>query len=217
MHRIRVLIAVDHAVLGSGLRLLLGEQPDLEVVAIAATVPEAIQQVAKADVALFDLAMPGGGIQGLSALIGVDGTRVITLAPFANRAYIEAALRLGAAGYLTQRAEPEELITAIRAVSAGGTYVERALAYRGPARSGPAPADRLQALSPRELQVLELIARGHTNREIGERLGVSVKTIEGYRARVIEKLGARTRAELVAYAIMAGLLPIALALTTEDE
>lgn len=220
MPKIRVLIADDQPVLGSGMRVLLEAQADLAVVGVASNASDANAHLAgdAADVVLFDLAIPGGGIQGLRTLLGAGRAKVIVLTFFANRTYIETALRLGAAGYLTKRATLEELIAAIRAVMSGKIYVERSLGYRASTRALPSPSsDRLGALSPRELQVLELIARGHTNREIAERLDVSVKTIEGYRARVLEKLGVRTRADLVAYAMLARLLPMGPASGLEDE
>lgn len=210
MSRIRVLIADDHPVYSSGLRLLLDRQPDFEVVGTSTTGAEALQRAGEGgvDVMLFDLGIAGGGIPVLRALVAHRSVRVIVVSFLDNRAYVETALRIGAAGYFTKRAGADEVFDAIRAVAAGGVVVEAALRYRRPTQSSPPPPDRLEALSPRELQVLGLIGHGHTNREIAERLAVSVKTIEGYRARLLEKLGARTRADLVAYAMLAGLLPM---------
>lgn len=218
MPKIRVLIADDQPVLSSGLRMLLDAQDDLVVVGIAASAAEAARRIDEVDVVLFDLAMRGGGIPGLRAIVeGKPRAKLIVLTSFANRAYIETALRLGAVGYLTKRSAPDELVAAIRAVNGGKTVVEAALGYRAPARTAPAPSDRLDTLSPRELQVLGLLARGHTNREIAERLDVSVKTIEGYRARILQKLGVRARADLVAYAMLAGLLPMGPAFELDEE
>lgn len=211
MAKIRVLIVDDQPVLGSGLRFLLDVHADVAVVAVATSAAEAAERVAAGgvDVILFDLAIPGGGVQGLRELLARNPrARVVILTFFANRTYIEISLRLGAVGYLTKRAPFDDVVSAIKAAVAGRRFVDRTLGYRIPATLHPTPPDRLEALSPRELQVLGQIARGHTNREIAEHLDVSVKTVEGYRARVIQKLGTRTRAELVAYAMVAGILPI---------
>ena len=218
--KIRVLIADDQPVLSSGLQLLLDAEPDLSVVGVTASAADAIERLATGgvDVVLFDLAMPGAGVSGLRTLLAASPrAKVVVLTFMANRPYIETAIRLGALGYLTKRAPLDELIAAIRAAMAGKVFVERALGYQAPARLGPAPSDRLEALSPRELQVLGQIARGHTNREIAERLDVSVKTIEGYRARILHKLGVRTRADLVAYAMLAGLLPMGPAAVLDED
>lgn len=210
MSSIRIVIADDHPVLRAGLKLLLEEEPDMVVTATVATGIDAHREVERGgvDVVVFDLSMPGGGLACLRELAALRAVRVVVLTQHESRAYIDAALRDGARAYLSKRSTPEEIIAAIRAVVAGNLYVQASLDYH-PTQSRAQGAVAIDSLSPRELQVLGLVVRGHTNREIAEQLDVSVKTIEGYRARVLEKLGARTRAELVEYAMVAGLLPMA--------
>lgn len=217
MSRIRILIADDHPVLLEGLKLVLEQYPDLSVVALADTGPKALREVARGhvDVVLFDLSIPGAGFPCLREMTSHPLVRVIVLTHYEGRAYIEAALRDGARGYLSDRSPPDEIVAAVRAVAAGDIHVHPALDF-APSQGRSAASIPIDALSPRELQVLGLIVHGHTNREIAERLNVSVKTIEGYRARVQEKLGARSRAELVEYAILAGLLPAASAPLDDD-
>jgi DNA-binding NarL/FixJ family response regulator len=210
MAKIRVLIADDHAVLRSGLRLLINAQPDMEVVGEAASGPEALDRAGslRPDVLTLDLSMPGGrGIPVLERLRQqCPDTRVLVLTMHDAAAYLRAALAAGAAGYVVKTAADTELLTAIRAVAQGRTFVDLSL----PAGAGGRPARPAQpgqaALSPRELAVLRLLAQGHTNQEAADRLFLSVKTVETYRARIAEKLGLRTRADLTRYAVEAGFL-----------
>lgn len=189
----------------------------MEVTATVATGLDAQREVegGEVDVVVFDFSMPGGGLACLRELAARRNVRVVVLSQYESRAYIDAALRDGARAYLSKRSTPEEIIAAIRAVFAGKLYVQASLDYH-PTQHRTQGAVAIDSLSPRELQVLGLVVRGHTNREIAEQLDVSVKTIEGYRARVLEKLGARTRAELVEYAMIAGLLPLAAEPLEED-
>lgn len=217
MSSIRIVIADDHPVFRAGLKLLLEAQPDMVVAATAATGIDARREVDRGgvDVVVFDLSMPGGGLSCLRDLAANRAVRVVVLTQYESRAYVEAALRDGARAYLSKRSTPEEIIAAIRAVFAGNLHVQPSLDYPPSQHRTQGPL-AIDSLSPRELQVLGLVVRGHTNREIAEQLDVSVKTIEGYRARVLEKLGARTRAELVEYDMIAGLLPMA-AEPVEDD
>jgi len=205
--KIRILLADDHAVLRAGLRALISSQPGLEVVAEA---PDGLEAVRKAgetlpDLALMDLTMPGmSGIAAIEQVRRVSpGTRVLVLTVHEDGAYARAALEAGASGYLTKDMEGGELLTAIRAVSSGRTFVAHAQARSPSASAGSVRSERL---SERERQVLELVARGHTNREVAERLSLSIKTVETYRARLSDKLGLRSRAELVRFAAEIGLL-----------
>jgi DNA-binding NarL/FixJ family response regulator len=218
MTRIRVFIADDHAVLRAGLRMLLGAQPDMEVVGEAADGDEAVRAVVETrpDVALVDLTMPGSG--GLKAIERIrqesPRTRVLVLTMHDGPAYLRAALAAGSSGYVVKSAADAELLSAIRTVHRGRTVVDPALAAllvqsaygRKPVGGRGSGGGAASLLSPREREVLDLVAQGHTNQQTADRLGLSVKTVETYRSRLVEKLGLRSRADLVRYALDSGLL-----------
>jgi two-component system, NarL family, response regulator NreC len=216
MSRIRVLIVDDHAVLRAGLRMLIGGQPDMEVVGEAADGEDAVQRVPelKPDVVLMDITMPGiGGIRAIEQIRRVHPeTRVLVLTMHDVPAYLRSVLAAGASGYVVKRAADSELISAIRGVHRGRTVLDPALATRvvqGGLRRRSAAAQAAgpaSVLSQREREVLELVAQGFTNQQIADRLGLSVKTVETYRSRLVEKLGLRSRADLVRYALDSGLL-----------
>jgi DNA-binding NarL/FixJ family response regulator len=203
----RVFIADDHAVLRAGLRMLINAQADLEVVGEAADAAEAVRQAAllTPDVLTLDLTMPGGG--SLKAIERLHRecprVRVLVLTMHDDAAYLRAALAAGAAGYVLKKAADTDLLTAVRAVARGRTFVDLDMA-----EDAPPPTGRVAAgdLSPREREVLGLLARGHTNQEIADRLYLSVKTVETYRARIADKAGLKTRADIVRYAMETGLL-----------
>jgi two-component system, NarL family, response regulator NreC len=209
---IRIVIADDHAILRAGLRSLLAAQDDMEVVGEAVDGRDAVQKAVdmQPDVLLLDLSMPNEG--GLATLRAVRDrcphTRILVLTMHDDRAYLRSVLEAGGAGYLVKRAADTELLTALRTVHSGGSYVDVSLGSEllqevlGDPPEAPAP----EVLSARERQVLELVAMGHTHKEIATALSVSVKTVETYRLRLGEKLGLRSRAELVRYAIDLGLL-----------
>jgi two-component system response regulator NreC len=215
MPRIRILIVDDHAILRSGLKMLLGAQPDMEVVAEAADGNRAVQEArhTRPDVALMDLTMPGsGGLAALQEIIrDCPDTSVLVLSMHDDPAYLRTVLAAGASGYVLKRSVDTELLTALRAVHRGGLFVDPSLAHvfvqdvlnRGP-HGGDTSA--LNVLSKRESQVLRLIAAGHGCTDIAGQLCISVKTIETYRARIAEKLHLRTRAEIVRFAVCTGLL-----------
>jgi DNA-binding NarL/FixJ family response regulator len=216
MPKLRILVADDHAVLRAGLRLLVNTQPDMEAVGEAGDFPEAIRltRAVRPDVLILDLTMPGGtGIQTIERLVGeCPATRIVVLTMHDDPSYLRAALAAGAAGYVAKKAADSELLSAIRAVSQGRAFVDldmsgaqarAALSDKAegtPAR-GPAPG-----LSQREREVLELLAQGHTNQVAADRLFLSVKTVESYRARLMQKLGLSSRADLIRYAVEVGLL-----------
>jgi DNA-binding NarL/FixJ family response regulator len=208
MTRIRVLLADDHALVRSGLRLLINAQPDLEVVGEAPDCPEALRQVRllDPDVLTLDLTMPGGGSIKLIEQLRRECPRtvVLVLTMHDDPAYLRAALAAGSAGYVVKTAADTELLRAIRGVSEGRVVVDVNLPRTTPPAAGPEAG--VAALSGREREVLTLLVQGHTNQEIARRLFLSVKTIETYRARIAEKLGLRTRADLVRYALEVGLL-----------
>ena len=212
--RIRVLIADDHAVLRAGLKLLIDNQPDMVTVGEAADGRQALEAARRLrpDVVLLDLSMPGmGGFSALRALReAAPEARVLVLTMHADEDYLREALRLGAAGYVVKSAADEELLAAIRAVYRGDVYIHptmtRALLDTLVPSTPPETEDPWETLSEREQQVIRGVALGYTNREIAERLHLSVKTVETYRARAMEKLGLKTRAQLVQYAARRGLL-----------
>jgi len=207
MKKIRVLLADDHAILRAGLRMLLEAQPDMAVVAEAADGREAIVRAgdSQPDVAVVDLTMPGlSGVETLEGLRReVPATRLLVLTMHDDPGYARLALAAGASGHVIKDAESSELLAAIRAVHRGRTFVQVG-SDPGPALAPARPP--VPTLSPRERQVLELLAHGHTNREVADRLSLSVKTVETHRARLSDKLGLHSRADLVRLAIDLGLL-----------
>jgi two-component system, NarL family, response regulator NreC len=206
MTKIRVLLADDHAILRAGLRMLLAAQPDMTVVAEAADGEEAVRRAVETrpDVAVVDLTMPGlSGVETLARLgHEVPDTRLLVLTMHDDPGYARVALAAGAAGHVVKDAESAVLLAAIRAVHRGRTFVH----VGSGASASPPVAVGAPPLSPRERQVLELVVHGHTNREVADRLSLSVKTVETHRARLSEKLGLRSRADLVRFAIELGLL-----------
>jgi two-component system response regulator NreC len=213
--KIKVLIADDHAILRSGLKMLINAQADMEVVSEASDGAQAIQAVSqtKPDVALIDLTMPrGGGVSALREVVrNCPETRILVLTMHDDPAYLRSVLAAGAFGYVLKRSMDAELLAAIRAVQRGGTFVDPSLAnvfVRDVlAKKGEDKTVRPKSvLSDRELQVLQLVARGYSNQEIAEQLAVSVKTVETYRSRFRDKLGLRTRSDVVRFALEMGLL-----------
>lgn len=222
--QIRLLIVDDHAVLRSGLQLLLDAQPDLVVVGEAETAEQAIDRSVemRPDMVLMDLALPfrpgdpNSVASGLEAIERIRAerpeTRVLVLTMHEDEDYLRAVLAAGGAGYVLKRAADTELLSAVRAVSEGGTYLHLEhvplLLEKAPSPpEGQAGTDEsYELLSPRERQVLRLIALGHTNQEAADMLYLSVKTIETYKARLMTKLDLTGRAALVRYALQRGLL-----------
>jgi len=212
--RIRVLLADDHAVLRAGLRALLSSQPDIEVVGEAATGAEAVARARELspDVVLMDITMSGP--DGLEAIRQVcqtlPKTRVLALTMHDNLNYLREVLEAGGSGYVLKKAADTELLSAIHAVQQGGTYLHsahaRALLNLESDEATESQMAGHEALSEREMQVLRLIAQGYSNRGIAEQLNLSVKTVETYRARIMEKLGLRGRVALVRYALRHHLL-----------
>jgi DNA-binding NarL/FixJ family response regulator len=218
MAEISVLIADDHAILRAGLKMLLDRQADIRVSGEATDGLETINLAAdlKPDVILLDLTMPGlGGLDALPVLRKTaPDSRILVLTMHEDELYLRQALKAGAAGYILKEAADTELISAIRAVARGEVYIHPAMTRSlldgmVPAAASSdvsAAADEWDSLSEREREVLRLVALGHTAAEAAQQLALSVKTVETYRSRGMEKLGLRSRAALVKYALGRGLL-----------
>ncbi len=208
---IRVLIADDHAVVRAGVKQILADTADIQVVAEATNGQEAIGLARKGvcDVLLLDLSMPGrGGLETLKELKDeMPRLPVLILTMHPEDQYAIRTMRAGASGYLTKQGVPDELITAIRTVSAGRRYITPAVAEKLADEVKHDADQPLHALlSNREYQILILIAQGKTVSQIGSELNLSVKTISTYRARVLEKMEMRSNAELTHYAFQQQLV-----------
>jgi len=222
---IRVLLADDHDLLRQGLTLLLGLQPDIQVVGEACTGREAVAQVGclTPDVVVMDISMPD--MDGLEACRTIRAqnptTQVLMLTMHDSEGYFLRALRAGAAGYIVKKAAPTELQTAISAVAQGGVFLYPGLAKAlvhayltqsssslTPAQveEGPDLVQELKVLTPRELEIVTLVAEGYTNQAIADRLTLSIKTVQSHRANVMEKLGLRDITHLVRFALRHGLI-----------
>jgi len=208
---IRVLIVDDHAVVRSGLRLLLGAEADLEPVGEAGNARDAVFQARalKPDVILLDLVMPdGNGLDVLPQLVHENpDAKVLVLSMQDEPRYVREAFAAGASGYVLKEAADTEVVSAVREVAGGGRYVNPELGARLVVADAEA-VKRAEAdpLSGREREVLRLLALGHTNQEIAKMLFISVRTAETHRAHIMQKLRLETRADLVAYAMDQGLL-----------
>lgn len=213
---IRVLLADDHAMVRAGLSLLIRSQPDMQVAGEARNAAEALRLSGELqpNVTVLDISMPPGdsGLEVISALreTSPDG-RILVLTMHDEYTYLRAALAAGAAGYVVKTGADEELITAIRTVDSGRTFFSVTLT--------PDEADSLETswlhgkerspvpeLSWREAQVLEFVAYGYTSQQVADQLRLSIKTVDGYRSRLMEKLGLHHRADLVRYAIQKGIV-----------
>jgi two-component system invasion response regulator UvrY len=209
---IRVFIADDHAIVRGGIRRILEDRKDIQIVGEAADGQEAIQKVREAapHVILLDISMPGmDGLDVTKQLKAIDPeVRILILTMHAEEQYAPRLLRAGAMGYVTKHAAPEELVEAIHVVHSGRRFISPTLAENLAWRYLGDKADLrpVECLSDRELQVLCLLAKGNTNQEIAEFLHLSVKTIDTYRGRVLEKLSLRNNAELTLFAIRNGLI-----------
>jgi two-component system, NarL family, response regulator NreC len=200
-------LADDHAVVRSGLRLLLDSESDFQVVAEASDAEDARRYVRghRPQVLVLDLNMPGGSsLQMIPALRAESpDTQIVVLTMQQEPAFAREALGAGALGYVLKEAADDELVEAVRRAAAGESYLNPRLGARIASETLPEPLDDL---SRREVDVLRLIALGHTNAEIAERLYLSVRTVETHRAHIQQKLRLSTRAELVGYALEHGLI-----------
>jgi two-component system response regulator NreC len=208
---IRVVLIDDHAVVRSGLRLLLEAQPDIEVVGEGGNAQDAVfrARALKPDVILLDVVLPGeSGIEALPKLRKESPeTKVLVLSMQDDPTYVREAFAAGASGYVLKEAADEEVVAAVREIAGGGSYVHPTLGARMvAAEAAERAAAQADPLSEREREVLRLLALGHTNQEIAGKLYISVRTAESHRAHIMQKLRLTTRAELVRYALSNGLL-----------
>jgi DNA-binding NarL/FixJ family response regulator len=207
----RILIADDHGIVRGGMKLLIDRQPDMEVVAEAEDGVEAVETALKVrpDLAVLDVSMPR--LTGLQAARQIKShlpdCQVLMLSMHDDQRYVFEALKAGASGYVLKRDVDQSLLDAIRAVHRGEAFltnaVERSLIREWMSDSTKGPEE---PLSPREQEVLKLIAEAHTNREIADTLHLAEKTVESHRANILRKLGMRDRVELVRYAVRRGLI-----------
>lgn len=210
---IRIVLADDHVTVRHGLKLLLDSQPDMVVVAEATDGESAVARTREVspDVVVMDISMPG--MNGLVATRLLKQHRhpaaIVTLTRHADDAYLEELLRAGASGYVLKQSPPAELLQAVRAVAAGGQYVDSSLTGRMTASYLEREGRRASGAgipSDREFEVLRLIAAGYSNKEIAAQLDVSVKTVETHKANGMRKLGLTGRIDLVKYAVLQGWL-----------
>jgi len=204
---IKILIADDHGLVRAGLRALLGAEEGLAVVGAARDTAEAIELSAKLrpDVVLMDISMPGdGGIEAARRLkMRSPAAHVLILTIHEDKSMLREAIQAGVSGYILKRAVESELITAIHAVMRGELYIHPAMTralLTEPSASKQSTPELVEPLTNREIDVLRLIAQGCTNRQMADRLNLSVRTVESHRANLMDKLGLHSRVELVRYA-----------------
>ena len=210
---IKVLIADDHAIVRAGLRALLVEATDFDLVGEAVGGYEAIDLIGRTnpDVLILDLSMPD--LDGISVTRQIKpqfpDLKILILTLHEDEAMLKEAIKAGAVGYILKRAAEAELISAIRVILRGDIYVDPSM-VRGLIEESPQlhvkPENQSEPLTPRETQVLKLIVDGYTNRQIGQELNISIRTVEGHRANIADKLGIHSRVELVRYARQNGLI-----------
>ena len=208
---VRVLIVDDHAVVRTGIRLMLVQEPDIEPVGEAGSAREAIFEARSVnpDVILMDVVMPdGNGLEAIPTLLHEHpDVKILVLSMQDDPRYVREAFDAGARGYVLKEAADVEVVTAVREVARGGRYVHPELGARLIAADADAARKAEEdPLSDREREVLRLLALGHTNQEIAQQLFISVRTAETHRAHIMQKLRLTSRAELVRYAIAQGLL-----------
>ncbi len=215
IQKLRIFLADDHTFIREGLRALISRQVDMEVIGEADSGESAFQQarVSLPDIVVMDLSMPGlNGAQATAKLKqACPRVHILALSMHEDTTYLRALLEAGASGYVLKRSAPQELVQAIRSIAAGGTYLDPALAgkvtadfvrRRSTLRGEIAGSD----LSERESDVLRLVAQGYSGKEIASQMGVSLKTVESYKTRALEKIGIESRADIVRYAALKGWL-----------
>ena len=213
MSKLRILIAEDHETVRTGIKMLINAQPDMEVISEASDGLEAISRAQSLlpDVVLMDVSMPGAN--GFQATEKLNQTcpqvKVLALTRHRDKAYLQQLVRAGADGYVLKQSPAEEMLRAIRAVAAGGQYLDTSLTGKvlaGIAGEHPSKDDRQPWISRREEEVLKLIAWGNSNKEIAAKLDISVKTVEAHRANAMRKLDLHSRIGIVRFALLQGWL-----------
>ena len=214
---IRVLVADDHAIIREGLRVMLGNQPDMEVVGVATNGREAVHLVEKhePDIAVIDLSMPElNGVEAIQQMIPRHPhLQVVVLSIHETKPYVYRALKAGARGYLVKETAGLEVVDAVRAVYGGERYLSQSISDLLTTESfqkleSLIDVSPLEVLSPREREILQLVAEGKTSQEIAERLSISPKTVDTYRSRLMHKIGVDDMAGLVKFAIQHGVISL---------
>jgi DNA-binding NarL/FixJ family response regulator len=209
---IRVLLADDHTIVRQGFRLILSQQPGIEVVGEAANGREAVEAVRrlKPHVAVLDIAMPECNGVEATRLIRQESPecRVLVLSMHSDAAYVRGALRAGASGYLLKETIDSELVTAVRAVAQGQGFLSPAISPTVLADYQKHVTDPLDLITPRERQLLQMLAEGKTSKDIASELEISVYTVDAHRSRIMRKLQLRTIGDLVRFAIQRRLIPL---------
>lgn len=213
MSKIKILVVDDHAVMRDGIRALISLNDDIEIVGEASDGREAIEKARELSphVVIMDISMPTmGGLEATRQILKKNPRmKILVLTQHDNKEYIISAVKAGVAGYVPKRALGAELVAAIRAVASGGSFLHPSTTtaliedYRRQAGTDP-----FEKLTAREREMLQLIAEGHSNREISETLCISIKTVLGHRAKIMEKLDLHNRTELIKYAIKKGLIDV---------
>jgi two-component system response regulator NreC len=216
MSKLRILLADDHETVREGLRMIVNTQPDMEVVGEASDGRAAVARALELlpDIVVMDVSMPHlNGLKATEKMKQVcPQVKILTLTRHMDDGYLQQILRAGASGYVLKQSASHELLQAIRAIAAGGKYLDPAVVgkvmgnYSGRSASwrGDTPGGR--ELSEREAEVLRLIAWGHSNKEIAARMGISVKTVEAHKANAMKRLGMQSRIDIVRFALLQGWL-----------
>ncbi len=208
-----ILIADDHAIVRAGLRALIKAEPGLDLVGEAAGGYEAIELVEQThpEVVVLDLSMPD--LDGISVTRSIKpnfpNLHILILTLHEDEALLKEAIKAGAEGYILKRAAESELVSAIRTILRGNLYVDPSMVkvlLGEPIKTIAEQPPPVEALTPREKEILKMIVEGYTNRQIGEQLSISIRTVEGHRANISEKLGLHSRVEFVRYAREHGLI-----------
>ncbi len=211
-NKLRILLAEDHKTVREGVKLLVNAQPDMEIVGEADDGEAAITEAARLqpDIIIMDISMPGlNGLKATKRLrIQMPKVKILTLSRHTDDGYLQQLIAAGANGYVLKQSAPNDLINAIRVVASGNAYLDAALTNKvmgGYAKSTTSlRGENQQQLTDRESETLRLIALGYSNKEIGARLNLSVKTIEAHKANGMRKLGISSRIDIVRYAILQG-------------
>ena len=210
MTPIRVLLAEDHETVRQGLRLLLESQPDIEVIAEAANGLDAVKhcQTTQPQVVILDISMPEmNGLAAAKAIRHVlPNTAIVALTRHDDEAFVQELMAAGASGYVLKQSRSTELLNAVRAVAAGGHYLDSLLARRASEDDAAKHSPRPATISDREKEVLRMMAVGHSNKGIAADLNISIKTVEVHKANAMRKLGLRGRIDVVRFAILHGWL-----------